>query len=106
MLVVAVVPRHRVVVVVVDVRAGLVIVVERQVGMVRLDTVVQDGHDDALAGVALLPGRTEVHVVAVLGAAVLRQSGMPNFFMTNLLLYHPNTHAALSFIPEDTQGVI
>lgn len=46
-------------------------IVKRQVGVVGLDAVVQDGHDDALAGVALLPGGRDVHVVAVLGATVL-----------------------------------
>lgn len=78
--IVAVVPRHRIVVVVVDVRAGLMIVVERQIRMIRLNAVVQNRNYDALAGVTLLPGRAEIHVVAVLGAAVLRE--MSNFVVT------------------------
>lgn len=72
-LVVAIIPRHRVVVVVVDVRAGLMIVVERQIRMISLDAVIQNRNDDTLAGIALLPGRAEIHVIAVLGTAVLRQ---------------------------------
>lgn len=39
-LVVAVIPRHWIVVVVVDIRAGLVIIVERQIRMVGLNAVV------------------------------------------------------------------
>jgi len=71
MLVVAVVSRHGIVVIVIDVRAGLVIVVEREIRMIGLDAVVQDRNDDTFAGIALLPGRAEIHVVTILGAAIL-----------------------------------
>lgn len=72
-LVVTVVPWHRIVIVVVDIGAGLVVVIQRQVGMIRLYPVVEDRHDDALAGVALLPGWAQIHVVAILGTAVLER---------------------------------
>lgn len=48
-------------------------VVESQIRMVALDAVVQDGHDDALARVTLLPGRSNVHVRSILGATVLQK---------------------------------
>lgn len=70
MLVVAVVPRHRIVVIVVDIRTGLVIVVQREIRMIGLDAIVQNRNDDTLAGIALLPGRTEIHVITILSAAV------------------------------------
>ena len=38
--------------------------------MIGLDPVVQDGDDDALAGVATAPGRVDVHVVAAASSAV------------------------------------
>lgn len=40
--------------------------------MVCLNAIVQNGHDHALAGVALLPGGTHIHVQAILGAAILQ----------------------------------
>lgn len=49
-------------------------VVLLQVRVVPLDAVVEDGHDDALAGVALLPGGAHVHVQTVLGATVLGEN--------------------------------
>lgn len=41
--------------------------------MIGLNPVVQNGHNDSLAGVALLPSRMDVHVEAVLSAAILKQ---------------------------------
>lgn len=74
-LVVTVVPWHRVVVVVIDIPAGLVVVIQCQVGMIRLYAVVQDRHNDTLACVALLPGRAKIHVVAIFRSAVLEDKG-------------------------------
>lgn len=46
-------------------------IVLRQVRVVCLDAIVQYGHNNTLARVALLPGRTHIHVQAILGATVL-----------------------------------
>ena len=71
-LVVTVVSWHRVIVIVVDVRAGLVIVIQSQIRMICLYAVVEDRHDDVLAGVTLLPRWAKIHVITVLGSAVLK----------------------------------
>ena len=39
--------------------------------MVGLDAVVQNRYHDALSRVSLLPGRSDVHVKAILGTPVL-----------------------------------
>ena len=38
--------------------------------MIRLDSVIQDGDDDALSGVTAAPGRLDVHVEAAASSAV------------------------------------
>lgn len=50
-------------------------IVLQQIRVVPLNAVVQDRHDDALPGVALLPGRANVHVQTVLGATILDKIG-------------------------------
>lgn len=42
-----------------------------QVGVVALNAIVENGHDDSLSCVALLPCGSHVHVETVLGAAIL-----------------------------------
>jgi len=85
-LVVTVVSRHRIVIVVVDIRAGLVIIVEREIRMIGLDAVIQNRNDDTLAGIAFLPGGAEIHIITVLGAAVLQQQNV-NFNLSWTYVY-------------------
>lgn len=71
-LVVAIIPWHRVIVIVVDVCAGLVIVIQRQIRMIRLYSVVEDRNDDTFTGVTFLPRRAKIHVVAIFGSTILQ----------------------------------
>lgn len=72
MLVVAIVSWHRVIVIVVDVCAGLVIVIQRQIRMIRLYSIVEDRDDDTFTSVTFLPRRPKIHVVAIFGSTVLQ----------------------------------
>ncbi len=46
------------------------VIVELQVWVVVLDAVIQDGHDDAFAGVAVFPRGFDVHVGSIDGAVI------------------------------------
>ena len=76
-----------VVVVLVDVEAGVGIVVGLNVRMRPLDPVVQDGDGDALAGGALLPSVLNVHVQPVSAVQIphLRPSTCKNENVRSML---------------------
>jgi len=92
MLIVPVVLRHRILIAVVDIRGSEGIVVLRQIRMVVLDPIVEDGDDDPLARVTFPPGWFDVHVRPVPPAPV----DEPLFVEHRITELHPE--AVLPFL--------
>ena len=69
-------PRHGVLVIVVEVDAGLGVVVSRQVGMIPLDAVIQDADDNTFAWKQAKAKIDKIYLVT-LAVSGTKHSGLP-----------------------------